>query len=329
MTRDILPPPTFQSLAESDRKIIYELDKDGFESLSRIGKKLKISRELMHYRVKRLEEQGIIKKYIAIIDYSKLGYSMGSLYIKLQNDTPKIKNEILNYYKKQNNVWWLLEMSPNFDFSIAWFGKDFTDVKNQERELIKKYKKYFRIFKSRIYTSFHHFTRSYLTGGEKRKEILIKTNPKRITDKIDEKILKILSENARKPYTEIANELKLSAAQVHYKIQKLKEKKILLGARPSIDLEKIGLKLFKFDIYLEDYSIYEKLKKFLFELDNVIYAYDVIGGADIELDIEIKNQDEFLKLLDYIKSKFGEAISYSEYYQFTKEHKLKYFPNLK
>jgi hypothetical protein len=74
--------------------------------------------------------------------------------------------------------------------------------------------------------------------------------------------------------------------------------------------------------------VYEKVRDFVFSLPNVVYSYDVVGGADIELDVEISGYQEFMKMQDSIKRKFGSAISYTEYYQFKEEYKLKYFPSV-
>ncbi|MFA6530141.1 MAG: AsnC family transcriptional regulator [Candidatus Micrarchaeia archaeon] len=319
-------------LDKLDWRILYELDCDANQSFANIGKKLKTGRDVILYRVKRLEEIGVIKKYVSIIDYGKIGYLVGALYVKFQHETPEIRNEILEYYKKQKSVWWLLDMSPNYDFAFGWFGKDLLELKNIKMEILKKYRKYFKDFKFRVYNHHYHFKRNYLNPEPQQTKpsppLAVAARTEKLTDEMDDKILAILSENARKPYVEIANDLKLSAAQVHYKIQQLHEKKVILGARPMLDLKKIGYTLFKLDIYLDDYSVYDEIIKFVFSLPNVLYAYDVIGGADIELDIETDSYENFVKLQDSIKEKFGQAISHTECYEFKKEHKLIYFPQI-
>ena len=318
-----------------DYRILHELDCDAFQSLSKIGKKLHTGRDVMHYRVKRLEELGIIKNYAPIIDYGKMGYTVGAVYIKCHHDTPELRAEIIEYYKNNKDVWWIFNMTPDYDIALGWFGKSLAELTDKRIALLRKYKKYFREFKFRIYNRHHHFKRDYLTHVEPgvssariartERSFVVSAGTEKLTDETDDKILKLLSENARLPYTEIADRLDLSAAQVHYRIQNLKQKKIILGAKPMLDLQKFGYGLFKLDIYLDDYSIYEDLRKFVHSLPNVVYSYDVIGGADIELDFEVRNFAELSKIQDAIKSKFGQAISHTEYYQFTKEYKLSYF----
>lgn len=328
---DILPPPTRVKLDKLDWKILFELDKDAFQSLAVLGKKFKVGRDVIYYRVKRLEDSGVIKGYIANIDYSKLGYLIGALYLKFRHDYPELRKEIIGYYYKQDEIWWLDGMEGQYDFAIGWFAKDIASLRETQRNLMKKYRKYFQDSKFRFFNKFFHYKRNYLAQNKEDysdESFVIEVDLKKVTDETDDRILKILSENARISYVSIAKKLKLTAAQVHYRIRKLKENKVIFGARPLIDLEKIGYEWYKLDIYFDDYSAYDKVLKYVSQHPNIIYAYDAFGGEDLGLDIEVRNYQEFKKLEGDIKSKFHEAIEKTDFIIFTKEYKLKYFPNI-
>lgn len=87
-----------------DKSIIESLENNGRMSHEEISKSLHISRPAIHQRVNKLESDGIIKGYKAIIDWEKLGEPIKTLlYIKI--DCEKFKNiikEILSL--KVNNV---------------------------------------------------------------------------------------------------------------------------------------------------------------------------------------------------------------------------------
>ena len=51
-----------------DRKILYELDLNSRQSLTAIGKKVGLKKDVVSYRIKKLEDEGIIKNYYAFID---------------------------------------------------------------------------------------------------------------------------------------------------------------------------------------------------------------------------------------------------------------------
>jgi DNA-binding Lrp family transcriptional regulator len=319
-------------LDKLDWKILYELDCDATQSFAHIGKKLNAGRDVIAYRVKRLEELGVIEGYITIMDFGKLGYLCASLYLKFHHDTPEIRKEIAQYYAGRKEIWWCFDMTPDYDFAFGWFGSDVVDIRRNQFLLLEKYRKYIRTFKLRIFAHFYHFGRNYLgeksRQGRPAKPISIWAIQNKITDDVDDRLLQALSENARVSYVDAARQVGVSAAQAHYRIAQLRKKGVLLRSRPKLDLAKIGYEYYKLDIYLDDYSAREKIEQYLFCLPNVIYAFDVLGGADLEVDIHTRSFDEFMEIQDGIKKKFSSAISHTEYYQFKKEYKQVYFPRV-
>ena len=59
-------------------------------------------------------------------------------------------------------------------------------------------------------------------------------------DKLDEKILKLISENARIPFLEVARECNVSGAAIHQRIQKLQNIGVIKGSEFILDANKIG-----------------------------------------------------------------------------------------
>jgi DNA-binding Lrp family transcriptional regulator len=59
-----------------DLKIINQLNQNARTSFREISRKLKISLTTVANRVKRLEQEGIIKGYIPLINLDKLGYNL-------------------------------------------------------------------------------------------------------------------------------------------------------------------------------------------------------------------------------------------------------------
>ncbi len=65
-------------------------------------------------------------------------------------------------------------------------------------------------------------------------------------DEIDRQILVALLKDARRPYQEIANDLHVSTATVHGRLQRLKEMGIVSGSKLSVNFEKLGLEVVAF-----------------------------------------------------------------------------------
>jgi len=61
-------------------------------------------------------------------------------------------------------------------------------------------------------------------------------------DKMDEKILKMLEEDGRKPFTEIAEKLKVSESTVRKRVQALQKKGVIKKFTVKVDPTKMGIK---------------------------------------------------------------------------------------
>ena len=66
-----------------DRKILLELDTNARASFSQIGKKLRIGKNNVQYRVKRLLEDGVIKKFVTQFSLGILGLFLGKIFLQL------------------------------------------------------------------------------------------------------------------------------------------------------------------------------------------------------------------------------------------------------
>ena len=72
-------------------------------------------------------------------------------------------------------------------------------------------------------------------------------------DTLDEQILKLIADNARIPFLEVARACNVSGAAIHQRIQKLTNLGILKGSEYIIDPEKIGYETCAYiGIYLKD-----------------------------------------------------------------------------
>ena len=86
-------------LDEFDINIIKELEKDGRMAYSAIATNLKISNTMVHQRINRLMEQGIITGIKPLINEKKVGYDWGSftgIPLNKDQDSDRIIEELKN-----------------------------------------------------------------------------------------------------------------------------------------------------------------------------------------------------------------------------------------
>ena len=112
-------------LDQTDKKILYELDKNCRTPVSTIAKKVKCSREVVNYRIQRLQRKGIIDGYYPVINLSTLGYMHIRFMISLKQHDKVTKDKLINYLKNNKYVGWLGEQEGKFDIVCTVLVKDF------------------------------------------------------------------------------------------------------------------------------------------------------------------------------------------------------------
>ena len=145
-----------------DRKILYELDLNCRQSNSQIGKKVGLKRDIISYRLKKLQDEGIINNFWTFIDTFKLGYDVFRLYINFQYITPKIKEEIIQYFVNYRNSWVVATTKSEIDLDVVIWVKDIFEFYQFWEATLDKYEDYFSKYSISIYIQSVVYKKSYL-----------------------------------------------------------------------------------------------------------------------------------------------------------------------
>ena len=176
-----------------------------------------------------------------------------------------------------------------------------------------------------------YFARAYLLDKKQNDKELafISGLEKQDIDDKDMRILELLSRDARTPIIEIAQKLKSTPKTIIKRIADLEEREIILGYRTFFAMEKLGYRYFKLHINLHNVTEEKerKFREFIKIHPNIIYDNEVLGGGDIELDVQLKSLDELRYFIEEIKIKFSEIIKNYTYFTFYKEHKYTFMPD--
>ena len=315
-----------------DRKILYELDLDCRQSNSQIGKKVGLGRDVVGYRIKKLEDEGVIKNYYALIDTFKLGYQVFRLYLNFQYVTSDVKEEIIKYFVDHKNSWVVLSEKSEIDLAAIIWVKNIFEFYNFWDKTLDKYEDYFSDYTISIYCQSIVYKKSFLLPEAGIKdpvfcEMDCGQEPVEIED-IDYKLLNEMAVNARIPLIDLAKELDCSSQAVNYRLKKLIDLGVVKGFRVNIDLSKINLHHFKADIYLKDHKQKRSIIKYLESRPDLEFMNLAIGWADLEPEFVVKNIDELLKILDEVNAKYSGAIKKQSFFITEKIHKIRCLPSL-
>ena len=305
-----------------DKKILYQLDLNSRQSINQIAKKVRLSKDIVNYRLRKLEKEEYIQGYQTIIDFQKIGYITVRTRVTLTNSSPSKEEAIIKFLKKEQQVFFILELQgTELTFGLMIKGLDELNFFYQRLE--SQFKNIIFDKRFAIYSELFHFNRSYLTSSKEKNTLFLGHSHLEKTDSLDIEILKILSKNARATTMEIATKLKIPATTVAHRIKKLEDKKIILGYGLLFNFNKINLNYYRVNLELQDISNVKKIIHYCEESNNIIYAMKTLGGPDLEIYFE-SGQEEFLDEMKKIRIQFPEIRRW-DYDILKRYHKFNYF----
>lgn len=314
-----------------DWKILFELDLDSRQSLQSTGKKVGLSKEVVNYRIKKLVDDGVITAFFTRIDTAKLGVFVVRTFIRLYNLTPEKEKDIIDYIVGNEQVGWCTAVDGNWDLNFIYWADDVSDFSEFWRKLLSKYGDYIQDKQVSIFDRYIQFPKLFLLKDKKLGEVpsFPCGRSKEVkVGKNDVKILSILASNSRMRSVDIAKKIGMSAKGVSHRIKNLRDKGIIQGFGVGLNLRKIGFSYFKLHLYFKrfDKKRFEDLLGFAQYNPYIIYTNELIGGADLEFDINIENEEEYHKLLEEIRYNFSDLIKDFESLHYLGELKHNLFP---
>ncbi|MBP6230424.1 MAG: Lrp/AsnC ligand binding domain-containing protein [Paludibacteraceae bacterium] len=117
-------------------------------------------------------------------------------------------------------------------------------------------------------------------------------------DSLDEKILQLISKNARTPFLEVARECNVSGAAIHQRVQKLISVGVIKGSEFIIDPVKIGYNTCAYmGIFLKDANFFKEVVAELLKIPEVVECHYTTGKYAMFIKIYARNNSDFLNII--------------------------------
>ena len=117
-------------------------------------------------------------------------------------------------------------------------------------------------------------------------------------DNIDFAILNILTQEATKPYTEVARKIHVSGGTVHVRMNKMEAAGIVKGATLDLDYSKLGFSLTAFlGIFLTKSSLYDSVYEQLKMIDEIISIHYTTGNYSMFIKLVCKDTNHLKNIL--------------------------------
>lgn len=117
-------------------------------------------------------------------------------------------------------------------------------------------------------------------------------------DRLDKKILRLISQNARIPFLEVARECNVSGAAIHQRIQKLQQLGVIKGSEFVIDTYKIGYQTCAYiGINLKDIGYFKAVAEAVKRIPEVVECHYTTGRYAMFIKIYAKDNKHLLRIL--------------------------------
>ena len=315
-----------------DFQILYELDKNARAPASKIAKIVGISEDSANYRLRRLLKNGIIFKFLTVLNTARLGLTTYKMFLRFQNTTPAKEEEIINEFAKNRHTQIVTALEGNFDLNINLLAFSVEELDRILDAFNSKYGNYFAEKEVMPMVQSNFFYRDYLApeklrANEKRKPVFFGSTPSAVKiDEIDKKILSLMGADARRPMLEIAEKVGLTPDAVIYRVRKLEHSGVIQNYMIVPDSECIGTHWNYLLVKFTPDCDYKRFFSFCESHPNIWFFTKMIGRWDALIGADTFGQSEFKALLTKIKQDFSASIREYSILRIPKIYKFNLYP---
>jgi DNA-binding Lrp family transcriptional regulator len=324
----ILPLPP--QLDKIDKKILYELEQNSRRSLGKIAKKVRTSKQTLHYRIQRLVKEGVITGFITSIDLAKLGFVEYEVWIQLQELSLEKRKLFLDHMGKHPNIRWLASCGGKYDVALAILATNLSEFISNFKTIARRFPGYIKEYIISMPYEHHRYPRSHLIKeATERVELFSWGEQKTVKlEEADLKIISHLSKNSRIPILDLAKKTGISPNTIRTRIKRMENLRVITAYTITIHSRKVGFRSQDILISLHNMSdMKEKeLEEFCRANNHVTYMFKVVGKWDLYISYDAFTRVQFQEFLVEFRSRFADIIKDFEFITVFEDLKFDYYP---
>lgn len=307
-----------------DRKIMYLLCKNARLSNTAIGKALKIKREVVSYRIKKMTEEKFLFGFTTRINPRKLGFIVNFVHIKLK--TPINEKEFVDEVMKMEKITGIENTTGNFDLWLEITSRSMEEFDATLKTILNKYGPVVRDYKishvigekamdvdillENAKSDLERLRNLKETKGSSfQRELDRQKKDNAVVDinHLDKKILSVLKLNARLSIKDLAGEVGSNFNTVNARIKRLVEEGVITTFTTYFSLAAIGYQMFPILLQLRNVED-SRFSTFIEAHPNILWNYNLIGKWNKQINIFAKNNIHLHEVLNDIREEFPENI---------------------
>ncbi len=291
------------NLDSIDRKIIFELEKNSRIPENALARKLRISREVVRYRMNQLTKMGIIEGYTTWINIVGMGYQCHKVYLKLFGDQ-KTRDNFLNLLKERQDVFWIGVADGSWDVGVTFFSKSNSSYYSVRRDLFSTFSATISDKRMGLVVNAYTYGLKFLTPSENENIGLFDETTNHDVDSLDRRILKELFLNSRIRLVDLARKCSSSMDTIRNRIKNLEKNGIITRYTIRLNHQKLGVEFYKAFLYFDlfDQNVENKLVEFCNGHPNIVHLVKTITPWEIELEIMVESHSQYNSVLHELRN---------------------------
>lgn len=305
-----------------DRRIILELDRDARQSYSALGKKLHLGSDLVLYRIQKMLRLGVLQQFSALIDASRLGFSIFRSYLKLIPEGRAAKR-FLRQAVEQPRTQAVRECFGHYDFSVSSLVRTPQEFEAIQGPLVRVLGDTIADLNVAILTKIWRYPRKYLLDGSAGRGYppRLSVEPT-VVDALEQKLLQQISINCRTSITDLARLLKTTPAVVSYRLQRLEKEGVIGGYRTKLNFEKLGILMVRLSVGVAEFdpAKEQQLEQLCRSTPSITNLVRLIGPWQYEIDVEASGIEELQRVQELLRETFPRYIRRVDFVVLRQEH---------
>lgn len=317
-------------LDEIDYRLLCQLEEDSALSMAELAEKLGVQQRKIEYRLNRLTKNGIITHFIAVLDYSKLGYFNHEMWIQLGDVSKEKRERFKDYLVRHPKTWWVASCGGKFDYGVSVIAENVVEFSKIIDKIMSDNKDLSPRTLITIPTKVRAYNRTYLLPKPESKKargmkhFFSGTPNKVLLDEVARKVLFLLSKDAKMAVNEIAGKVGVSPNTVRARIKWLEKTKVIQGYRAMIQPGAIGMHNYELLVSTRGLSgeVERRVEEYCENNPYVVYMLSTLGRYNLDIVMDAEDTEHFQEMLREFRSRFKQSIWDYEYVPILKVYKF-------
>lgn len=318
------------SLSSRDRQIASFVLHRAEAPVAEIAQLVGCSEHSVRHSLDKLKQSRVLARQ-AYIDVYRIGLSYNTLFFSLMPHSKKESARLITYLKNSPRVSYFVALGGDFDFCIDICVRENLELLEFMQELSSSFG---ALFNTKAHQSMIALTDYPLDlcgggrNGQKPLSLGLSTHQRVSIDKVDHRILSLLSNHPTLSHGEMARKLEIPSSTFQYRIQRLEKEGVVRGYRYFPDASMFGLQSFIHCVYLRGVS--RKLQTLLIDFCEhtpcITYHLECAGSWDFEFGTSVYTAHEVISVINELQQKFEGAIAKVNTIPLFMSHKVSKYP---